>query len=167
MYSLTESTNKPVKTHGKDIMLLCKGWYDKDKYKTLKDALVAYYNKNYRYPEDYVEDLDYHYINTVLLKQAIQELLTERFNYMFIGYLFDTDGFMSWKFDRFVIKDLSYDEELFYRLCMFIDNLLLIDKNDKGDVINIDTSAYYKKDENGNIIYDENHCRTLDEPIIN
>lgn len=31
-----------------DVMLICKGWYNKDKYKTVLEALNAYYHKYYR-----------------------------------------------------------------------------------------------------------------------
>ena len=123
------------KTQGKDIMLLCKGWYNKDKYKTLKDALKAYYHKYYD-NEDI--DPDYGFIDRVLLKPAIQELLTDRFKHLFVSCLFDTDGFDIWKFDKMMIKELSYEEELYYRLTKFLhglrryenDNTELIDTND-------------------------------------
>lgn len=149
------------KTHGKDIMLLCKGWYNKEKYKTTKDALIAYYNKNYWYPNDKVKILEFRFINNVLLKPAIQELLTENFIHMFISYLFDIDGFDIWKFDDMKIKELPYDEELYYRLTGFLSRLRAKDKDLN---INIDDSAYWKKDEEGNIIFD--HHYFLAEPII-
>lgn len=149
------------KTHGKDIMLICKGWYDRVKYETTKDALVSYYNKNYRYPEDKVETLEYRFINTVLLKPAIQELLTERFTYMFVNYLFDTDAFSIWKFDGMKMKELSYDEELYYRLIGFLNNLICVDHD---ATINVDTSNYWLREDGINVKVDSH--RVLAEEIV-
>jgi hypothetical protein len=150
------------KTHGKDIMLLCKGWYDRNKYKTLKDALIAYYNKNYRYSDDYEETLTYSFINKVLLKQAVHELLTERFTYLFVNYLFDTDAFSIWKYEGMKIKELEYEEELYYRITGFINNLKGIDAD---GIVNINTSDYWLRDDDGNEIRKDSH-RVLAEQII-
>lgn len=149
------------KTHGKDIMLLCKGWYNKEKYKTLKDALIEYYHKYYG-NEDYTPDYDF--INKVLLKQAVQELLTDRFNGLLVSCLFDTDVADIWKFDIKHMKliDLSYEEELYYRLTKFLNKFKT---NNRDGIIYIDTSVYWLKDENGNDVMMEN-ARVLEESII-
>lgn len=146
------------KTHGKDIMLLCKGWYDKEKYKTTKDALIEYYHKHYG-NEDITPD--YGFINFVLLKPAIDELLTERFRGLFIHCLFDTDIFTPWKYDRMNIKEFSYEEELYYRLNNFIHSLRSLEDD---DTVLIDTSDYWLKENGLEVIVDDH--RVLSEDII-
>jgi hypothetical protein len=141
-------------------MLLCKGRYDDDKYTTLKEALIAYYHKYYG-NEDYTPDYDF--INKILLKQALQELLTDRFNGLFISCLFETDVADIWKFDikHMMGIDLKYEEELYFRLTKFLRNLQI---NNGDGIVYIDTSAYWLKDENGKEIFD--HHYILAEPII-
>jgi hypothetical protein len=118
------------KTHGKDIMLLCKGWYDKEKYKTLKDALIEYYHKNYG-----CEDItpDYGFINQVLLKPAIEEF-AETNSKLLIHYLLDDDILLKTK-----ETDGTYDNELYNRLTIFLNMLIVKD--------HIDTSEYFYNEE--------------------
>lgn len=136
------------KTQGKDIMLLCKGWYDEEKYTTLKDALTAYYHKNYGN-----EDLtpDYGFINEVLLKPVMVYEFADINPYMLMNYIFSNDLLI-----RMKDKEGSFDEGLYNRITTFLSNLTT--KN------NIDTSAYWKKDEDGKVIFD--HHYILAEQII-
>lgn len=140
MYFDRDLLTKPCKTHGKDIMLICKGWYDDEKYKTLKDALLTYYHKNYGC-EDI--DLDYDGINQILLKPAIEELLTERNHSHFINCMFNTDIGDFWKYDinHINIIKLEYEEELYYRLTKFLRGMQV--SNGDG-CIYINTSSYFK-----------------------
>lgn len=140
------------KTLGKDIMLLCKGWYNKEKYKTTKDALITYYHKEYGC-EDI--DPDFNFINVVLLQPAISEFLNDNTKDQFISYIF-TDSIIDvcelW--DKYNKKKLSYDEELYYRLTHFIRRL----KTRYYDEVLIDTDQYFT-------INNEDQ-RILVEPII-
>lgn len=144
------------KSHGKDIMLLCKGWHDKDKYKTTKDALIAYYNKNYRYPEEYVETLSFRFINEVLLKPALQELLNDRFRFQLIDFLFKP-----YVFGTMNRKGLTYDEELYFRMTEFLSGLRAVEDD---DTVLINTDVYWLQD-SGMFIKEDNH-KILIEQII-
>lgn len=142
-------------------MLLCKGWYNKEKYTTLKDALIEYYHNEYD-NRDIIPDYDF--INQVLLKPAIQELLTERLNSLFIRCVFETDVADIWKFDckHMKIIKLDYEEELYYRMTKFLNS---IQTNNGDGIIYIDTSVYWLKDEEGKEIRIDN-ARVLAKPII-
>ena len=141
------------KTHGKDIMLLCKGWYNKERYKTTKDALIVYYHKHYGN-----EDINptYGFINEVLLKNTIQELLCDRYKNSFVDYLFKP-----YVFGTFNKKGLTYEEELYYRITEFISDLRV--KEDDNTVI-INTNDYWLK-ENGSEVIVDGH-KILAEDII-
>lgn len=147
------------KTHGKDIMLLCKGWYDKEKYKTTKDVLIAYYHKHYG-----CEDItpDYRFINQVLLRPAVEEIMCDKFKNRFISCLIDIDCCDTWKIDNMKAKELSYDEELYYRLIKFLGMGLMV-QDQNGNIL-IDTSAYWKQ-ENGLEVKLDGH-NVLAEDII-
>jgi hypothetical protein len=137
----TKTFNKG-KTHGKDIVLICKGRYNDDNYKTIKDAIIGYYHKHYG-----CEDItpDYGFINQVLLRPAVEEIMCDKFKYRFISCLFDTDCADIWKIDKMKTKELNYDEELYYRLIKFLGVGLMVKDHD-GTIL-IDTSDYIK-DEN-------------------
>jgi len=141
------------RTHGKDIMLVCKGWYDKEKYKTTKDALIAYYHKHYGC-EDIIPD--YGFLNEILLKTTINELLCERYKNSFVDYLFKP-----YVFGTFNRKGLTYEEELYYRITEFISNLRV---KEDDDTVLIDTNAYWLK-ENGLEVIVDGH-KVLAEDII-
>ena len=135
------------KTHGKDIMLLCKGWYNKTEYKDIKDALIAYYHKNYG-----CENItpDYGFINQVLFEPAIREF-SEDFNYMLVSYIFKPCivGMVN-------DKNISYEEGLYNRLVSFFNMMMVLDK--------VDTSIYFTI-ENASEDTTEGH-RVLVEAIV-
>ena len=58
-----------------DIMLICKGWYNKELYKDKLSAMQAYYDKYYTYGESQVEltkDFALHLFLEPLVSEAIQ-----------------------------------------------------------------------------------------------
>lgn len=148
----------PGKTHGKDIMLICKRWYNTDKYNNTKKALEQYYSERYQYGEKQ-DPLSFSFINEVMLKPVIQELLSERFRLMFIEWVFTCRIRILETRDR---ASVSYDEELYYRLIGFINQLRSYEDN--GDLL-INTDAYWLKDDQGNEVKKDGH-RILAEPII-
>jgi hypothetical protein len=75
--------------------------------------------------------------------------------------MFDTDGFDIWKIENMQTKELSYEEELYYRLTKFIRSLRHFE--DDGTVL-IDTSDYWLK-EDGLEVKIDGH-RVLVEDII-
>lgn len=153
----------PGKTHGKDIMLLCKGRYNTDKYKTLKDALQRYYEERYQYGEPY-DLLSFGFINEVLIRPAIEELLTDRLKYMFIDFIFsDRRVFALYNYRSFESKKLLYDESMYYRITQFLSELSCIELN--SDEVLINTDDYWVKDKNGNPDFSLKH-HVLIEGII-
>ena len=58
-----------MKTTAKDVILLCKGWYDKEKYPTMLEALKQYYRKNYC--DDMEEYLNESYLLKIVLEQTM------------------------------------------------------------------------------------------------
>lgn len=140
------------KTHGKDIMLLCKGWYDKEKYITLKDALIAYYHRDYGNTDI---TPDYGFVNTVLLKPAIEELFTEKLKYLFLQHIFNDSYIYHMK-----QPSQTYEEELFRRLTGFLFSI----RCQTDDSILVNTSDYWLK-ENGLEVKVDLH-NVLSENII-
>ena len=58
-----------------DIMLICKGWYNKELYKDKLSAMQAYYDKYYTYGESQVEltkDFALHLFLETLVSEAIK-----------------------------------------------------------------------------------------------
>lgn len=65
-----------MKTTGKDIMMICKGHFNHKKYKTVKNALEAYYRKEYRIVKEVVPDLTFFSLFSFLIKDCIKEIIT-------------------------------------------------------------------------------------------
>lgn len=150
---------KPGKTHGKDMMLICKRWYDRDKYLTTKDALERYYQEKYLLGDPLEENhLSFGFINTVLLKPAIQELLNERFKYLFIEWIFTNTVF-----EAINRTDVTYDEMLYHKMTGFLSQLRHFE--DHSNIVVVNTDGYWLTDENGKDIIKDS-ARILAEPII-
>lgn len=56
----------------KDIFMICKGWYDKDKYTTVLDAFNAYYHAHYRHMEI---NMDFELALKLFLKPTVEYYL--------------------------------------------------------------------------------------------
>lgn len=125
-----------MKTTAKDIILLCKGWYDKEKYPTILDAIKQYYRKNYC--EDMEEYLNESFLLKTVMLQVMQEI-AEKYKdriYGFINrYLLSSELLL-------MLPDTDnsdYDYVMFYRIICFCRNLKM-----RGDgVEEIDTSEYF------------------------
>lgn len=63
-----------MRTTEKDILLLCKGHYS-EKYKTLEEALNAYYREHYSYPEQKRPDLTYKFMLSLWFYQCVEVFL--------------------------------------------------------------------------------------------
>lgn len=118
-----------------DVILLCKGWYNKDKYPTLLDALKEYYRRNYS--ENMEQYLNERFITEVILKNVMEDIVTRYPDrmYGFINpYLFYGS--------LFIVPDESnndYYYSLFYRIVHFLGNLQM-----QGDgLVTIDTDGYF------------------------
>lgn len=132
-----------MKSTAKDVILLCKGWYDKNKYETILDALKEYYRKNYT---NNLEDcLNEKFILRIILIEVMREIATcysDRLIYFVNQYLiYGKTIYMPNP------ENIEYDHQLFYRITNFLANLNM--HSDK--LTNIDTSDYfqYKTNEHG------------------
>jgi len=144
-----------MKTTAKDVILLCKGWYDKEKYPTILDALKQYYRKNYS--DQFEDQLNEKFLLRIVLQQVMYEIVKyypDRLIGLINIYLFSDNVFH-------IVPDENnhdYDYRLFYKINYFLCNL----KMRGNGFINIDTSDYleeYTDDEN-------NHKFRLKEDII-
>ena len=137
-----------MKTTAKDVILLCKGWYDKGKYPTISEALKQYYRKNYC--DDMEEYLNESYLLKIVLEQTMQEIVRYYPDRMFgfvNSYLIIPRGIFCYDNN----SNQDYDCQLFYRITRFLASLQM-----NGDgFIEIDTEEYFEKyianDETGEI----------------
>jgi len=142
---------EPGKTHGKDIMLICKRWYDREKYHTVKDALNQYYQERYLLGDPCEEPLSFKFINTVLLKPAVEELLNETFKLSFID----------WIFNKHIVEPIesegtTYDEILYYKIIGFLSNLYKSTGHDSSEIL-INTDEYWVRS-NEEIVITDGHA---------
>lgn len=143
-----------MKSTAKDVILLCKGWCDREKYPTTLDALKEYYRKNYC--NDMEEHLNERFILRVILIEVMREIAIkypDRLLGFVNGYL--TYGQMLFMPDE---NNNDYDHQLFYRIVNFLARLQM-----RGDErIEIDTDEYFYDD------YDEdgvNHKKLVEDII--
>lgn len=66
-----------MKTTGKDIMMICKGHFNHDKYKNTKDAIDGYYRKLYRITKEVVPELSYYLTLKFLISDCAREFITK------------------------------------------------------------------------------------------
>ena len=64
-----------MKSVVKDILMLCKGRYDKEKHKSLEEALDAYYRERYMVTKESLPELTHKFIYSLWLKECIREFL--------------------------------------------------------------------------------------------
>lgn len=124
-----------MKTTAKDVILICKGWYDKEKYPTVLDALKQYYRINYS--SEYEECLDYNWILNIVLLDTMREI-AENYPDRLIGFVNNYliyNGILC----GMDIYNNNYAYQLFHRIVNFLGNLRLRG----GGVKEIDTEEYF------------------------
>ena len=92
------------KTLEKDILLICKGYYNKEKYKSILDAFNAYYHREYG-----CEDItmDERFAVNLFLKPCVKEFLKEREINLFCElYLFQQSNELLRKTIRLIGKQI-------------------------------------------------------------
>lgn len=122
----------------KDVILLCKGWRDEEKYPTIRSALKAYYQQYCS------SDIEYdnwtHALLHIVLKQAMEELILRYPDRargfvtiaLFIHSCGETD------------ENDSYYDVLFDRIVGYFAAMQI-----RGDgIVEIDTDAYFCRDDN-------------------
>lgn len=127
------------KTIAKDIILLCKGWYNHDLYSTILEALKQYYRKYYSiYME---ESLGERFLFRIILIEVMREI-AEKYPDRLRGFI---NGYLAYGEMIYGIPDESnnnYDYQMFYRIVNYLAKLKM-----KGDgIVEIDTSDYFVED---------------------
>lgn len=64
-----------MKTTEKDILMICKGYYDKEQHESLEEALDAYYRREYDVLKDELPELSYEFMFSLWCKPCIREFL--------------------------------------------------------------------------------------------
>lgn len=131
-----------MRTTEKDILLLCKGHYDHDKYKTLEEAMLAYYNKHFRYETNQVDVIPYKIIVNLLLNECIKAFLNPETQNSFIWYIINQESIKERQLSNSE-KEMDYYEIFFHRATTW---LCLLDVRDKGKNWIIDLSDYFNND---------------------
>lgn len=125
-----------MKTTAKDVILLCKGWYDHDLYPTVLEALKQYYRKNYSINME--DSLNERFVFRIILLEAMKEI-AEKYPDRLWGFI---NGYLAYGEMIFGVPDESnnnYDYQMFYRIINFLSKLKM-----KGDgIVEIDTSEYF------------------------
>lgn len=143
-----------MKTTAKDVILLCKGWYDKEKYPTILEALKEYYRKNYC--NGIEEHLNERFILRVILIEVMREIAI-KYPDRLLGFV---NGYLIYGQMLFMSDENNndYDHQLFYRIINFLARFQM-----RGDErIEIDTDEYFYND------YDEdgvNHKKLMEDII--
>lgn len=133
-----------MKTTAKDIILLCKGWYDKEKYPTVLEALKQYYRKNYC--DDMEEVLNERFILRVILIEVMREIAS-KYSDRLLGFI---NGYLTYGEMLFMPDENNkdYDYQLFYRIVHFLARLKM--RGEGWQEIETDEYFYEDYDEDGN-----------------
>lgn len=127
-----------MKSTAKDVILLCKGWYDEEKYQSKLEALKEYYRRYYN--DDMDEFLNEEFLVKTVLADVIREIQSkykDRFVYI-INCICNIDPFRLY----ISIPDSSNENfyyQLFYRIIGCLGNMRM-----HGDgLTEIDTDDYF------------------------
>ena len=136
------------KSVSKDIMMICKGHYDKEKHKNLEDALHAYYRREYGVSEVDLPSLSYEFIVCLWLKGCVREFLNDSNKYEFWHYVISEESLHE---KDFCGKNVfggtpatNFYEVLYHRLVRWLQLMEVVDDN--GNEL-MDVSEYQ-----GNVI---------------
>ena len=115
-----------MRTTEKDILWICKGHYDKEKYPKLEDALTQYYKINY---DDIKETLSYEFMYKLWFRSCVKEFLTPGRIHMFWYYVISEEC-MNEKISLFNgIRMDDFYEIMFWRVAKWM-MMLSIKKSD-------------------------------------
>lgn len=133
-----------MKTTAKDIILLCKGWYDKEKYPTILEALKQYYRKNYC--DDMEEVLNERFILRVILIEVMREIAS-KYSDRLLGFI---NGYLTYGEILFMPDENNkdYDYQMFYRIVNFLARLKM--RGEGWQEIETEEYFYEDYDEDGN-----------------
>ncbi len=127
-----------MKNTEKDILMICKGHYDKEKHKTLEGALDAYYRKYYCISKKDIPVLSYKFMMTMWFNRCVEVFLTpERIRNFWHNVIVEE----SFQEKRLLNEKgcTEFYEVLFYRIVKWLT--LLSVKDEDGNWL-IDVSDY-------------------------
>lgn len=132
-----------MKTTEKDILRLCKGYYDYEKYQSLEEALDAYYRREYCVSKEEIPELSYQFMVELWFGPCVRAFVTPDNFRIFHQYVIFERSFQEVQsFHNEVHMD--FYEVLYHRLVKWL-NLLQV-RDEKGNWI-VDLSDY-----EGNVI---------------
>lgn len=133
-----------MRTTEKDILWLCKGNYDTEKYPRLEDALDFYYRKYYDVSKEYIPELSYEFMIDLWMSSCVNIFLNEKTKNSFMYYVIRNKSFK----EKYEIgcknKCKDFYEVLFWRIVLWMR--LLQVKNEENWII--DLSEYHDLEEN-------------------
>lgn len=127
-----------MKNTENDILMICKGYYNQEKHKTLEDALDAYYRKYYCIPKEKLPVLSYRFMLHLWFNRCVEVFLTpDRIRSFWQNVIVD-EAFQE---KRWLNEDgcTEFYEVLYHRIVTWL--ILLNVKDDKGNWV-IDVSDY-------------------------
>ena len=126
-----------MRTTEKDILMICKGYYD-DKYKSIKEALNAYYIEHYTYSKEEVSTLSYRFMLSLWFNNCVRAFLQPDTIGSFWFRVIKEESFAE---NRFLNENgcTEFYEVLFHRIVSW---LTLLDVRDDDGNWKIDLSDY-------------------------
>ena len=130
-----------MKTKEKDILMICKGYYDHEKHKTLEEALDSYYRKHYGISKEEIPVLTHRFMLSLWFNNCVKEFLTPETIRSFWWYVISEEAFQE---KRWLNENgcTEFYEVLYHRIVKWLIFLNL--KDDEGNWI-IDGSDYKKE----------------------
>lgn len=132
-----------MRTTEKDILMICKGHYNKEIHKNLDEAMDAYYRKHYLVPKEQLPVLTHKFIYSLWLKECIRVFLTPEKKGEFLRCVVIEE---SWHEKDFLGKNLYGDppvtdfyDVMYYRVVSWLSGMQV--RDEKGNWI-IDLSDY-------------------------
>lgn len=127
-----------MRTTEKDILMICKGHYDKDKHEDLESALDAYYRKYYCVSKEEIPVLSYKFMLKLWLNSCVEAFLQPDTIRSFWHYVIVEEAFAE---KRFLNENgcTEFYEVLYHRIVKW---LILLSVRDKDGNWKIDLSDY-------------------------
>ena len=137
-----------MRTTEKDILMICKGHYDKEKHKNLEEALDAYYREHYGITKESLPNLSHKFIYDLWLKECVRTFLTPEKKGEFLCYIIIEEALAE---KNFLGKNCfgkapatDFYDVMYYRIIRWLQLMAVRDKNGK---VLVDLSDY-----DGNVI---------------
>ena len=127
-----------MKTTEKDILMICKGYYNSGKYNSIEEALDGYYRKHYNISKERLPELSHEFMLSLWFNDCVRTFLqpdtiTSFWKQVIVLPAFEEKDFIN-------VNGCTYFYDvLFYRIVTW---LALLDVRDKDGNWKIDLSDY-------------------------